>query len=195
MTEENKDDVRRVEFAFDEKELQFDRREDKTLFDNLDTSPEGILENPINLLLSNFDNEYMHNERMGIVMFDSMNSALRKYSKMVNENYHYQDMELVYVINDLLTRYNAWIANQRGLLLITREFIRRMKAMIDKEYTTNKSIENFKEEIKLQMQEDQRGSVESMVLKTGEDLVIVLPKNTKFKNEDFVLIKKSNKIK
>lgn len=192
---EEKDDLRRVEFILNEQELQLERGDTKTLFEDLDTSPEAIIESPLNLLLSNFDNEYMKSERMGVVLFDILNESIRKYSKMVNENFYYQDMELVFVINDLVHRYNVWLANQRGLILSTRALMVQVQKMVDKNYTTNKSLENFKEEVKMQMDEDARTSVEGMVGKIGDDYVIVLPKNTKLRADDFVLIKKSKKIK
>jgi hypothetical protein len=98
MTNE-KEEIRRVEFALNEQDLQLERSESKTLFEGLDVSPEAILENPLNLLLSNFDNEYMKNERIGVVIFESLNRALRKYTKMINENFYYQDMEIFQILN------------------------------------------------------------------------------------------------
>lgn len=156
MAKEEKDEIRRVEFILDEKELQFEKSESKTLFDGLDVSPEAIIENPMNLMMSNFDNEYMKNERIGVVLFESLNNAIRKYQKMVNENYYYQDMEIVQVVNDLLIRYGNWIVNQRGLILNTRDMVKQIKEMVDSEYITKKALEGMEkrvqEELKLQME-------------------------------------------
>lgn len=155
---EEKDDIRRVEFILDEKELQFERSENKTLFEGLDVSPEAIIENPMNLVLANFDNEYMKNERIGVVLFENLTNIVRKYQRMVNDNFYYQDMEIIQIVNDLITRYNTWVANQRGLILNTRDHVKQIKEMVESEYITKKSLDKFKDEIKLQMEEDKKES-------------------------------------
>lgn len=156
MSKDEKDEIRRVEFVLDEKELQFERTESKTLFDGLDVSPEAIMENPMNLMMSNFDNEYMKNERIGVVLFESMNNAMRKYQKMVNENFYYQDMEIVQIVNDLIIRYNTWITNQRGLILNTRDMVKQIKDLVDSEYITKKTLEKYQEELKMQVEEEKK---------------------------------------
>lgn len=195
MAEDEKDDVRRVQFILNEKDLQLERSEDATLFSGLDTSPEAILENPINLLLSNFDNEYMERERMGVVMFDYLHQALTKYQNLVNNHFYYQDLEIINVVNDLLSRYMTWMANQRGVILTTRDLVRNIREMLEEKYITKDALDKFREEMKFQIESEEKTFEEAMVGKVGNDMVVVLPKNTKFKKDDFVKIKKSKNSK
>lgn len=188
-----KDEIRRVDFVLDEQELQLERSESEKLFDGLDITPESIINNPLALLLSNFDNEYMKNERIGVVIFDFLQSSLVKYQRMVNNNFYYQDMEIVQMINDLITRYNTWIANQRGLILNTRDMVKEMKKMVEEEYITKKALDQFKEEVKLQIDADNKNVVEGVVGQMGDNLVIVLPKDSVYKKGQLVSIKKSRK--
>lgn len=189
------EDIRRVEFVLDERELQFERSENKSLFEGLDVSPESIMQNPMNLMLSNFDNEYMKNERIGVVLFETLTSALRKYQRMVNENFWYQDMELVQVINDLITRYNTWITNQRGLILNTRDMVKEIKDMVDSEYITKISLDKFEQEMKLQLNEFQKNYAkdysQAIVLNIDGKKIIELPRDSQLKEGDFIDYKKS----
>lgn len=192
--ETTQDEIRRVDFILDEQELQLERgAESEKLFDDLDVSPESIMANPITLLLSNFDNEYMKSERIAIVIFEFLQSALTRYTKMVNSNFYYQDMEIVQIVNDLLTRYNTWIANQRGTLLNTRDMMKTFKKMVEEEYITRKSLDQFKEEVKMQLEEEKKNTEEGNVKIIDGKLFVELPTSTNYKVNENVLIKKSRR--
>lgn len=203
MAKEDKDDIRRVEFILNENELQFERNESKSLFDGLDVSPEAIIENPMNLMMSNFDNEYMKNERIGVVLFEAMNESMRKYQNMVNQNFYYQDMEIVQRVNDLLMRYNTWLINQRGLILNTRDMVKEIKEMVDSEYVTKKSVEksqeDFQKEMKLQVEEDKKEMKKQLaeglyVGRVGEmnnKKVLIIPEDRAIKVGELVDYRKS----
>jgi|SRR3989304_5348025 len=185
MTNETENKLR-AEYGISEKDMKFDNKTE-SLF-NIKENYETFLSNPSHLLFSNYDKEFMKNERLIYEYFLQLGTAQEEFYATLANNYYYENMDVIKDFKEILLRYKNWATYLRLQILMSREKMKDVFDCVNEKYVSIRDYENLKDEAQQIMVEEMVGE-ELEVKKMGNILVIPLSE-TKYTNGEKVKIKK-----
>lgn len=171
----------------------------ETLFENLDTTYEGIKENPANLILSNFEKDFLQNERTSSELFTQLNYQLQELDNMFNENHYYNEMLIVRVFKEILIRFKNWATSLRQQAFLSKQKMVEMKKIIDENYFSEGQISELRTQYEQIVSDLKKENEALKVVDTGRGKLCVLFDESYLKKigakiGDSVYLKKSSKI-
>ena len=185
MTNETENKLR-AEYGISEKDMKFDNKTE-SLF-NIKENYETFLSNPSHLLFSNYEKEFMKNERLIYEYFLQLGTAQEEFYATLANNYYYENMDVIKDFKEILLRYKNWATYLRLQILMSREKMKDVFDCVNEKYVSIRDYENLKDEAQQIMVEEMVGE-ELEVKKMGNILVIPLSE-TKYTNGEKVKIKK-----
>lgn len=181
------------DFVLNQDDLELEKNADGKLF-KIDDSYEGILENPINKTLSIFQDKFMENERFTYELFLQLDDVLRRLTKEINENYYYDNMDIVKIFREAITRYQSWMSVMRRNILMTKGTMKEIKETIEEQYVPSRKLDELREELEVSLEEYKEEFFIRKVRKSGQQLVVYFPagliKTRKINEGDFLKMKK-----
>lgn len=172
-------------------EVDMNFKENDDSLEKIDDSLESIKGQPMNLVLSSFGKQFLKNERLGVIMFRQLKEDLSKLNKELSEKAIYDDMDIVRLFKNLLSKYDAWMSMQRQNIFLSYESMKKVKETLDKYYITKEQFEAEREAYEAICAEI-GGGLEAPIQQYAGTLAAVIPArfNENFKSGDIVSIHK-----
>lgn len=186
MTEENS----RTNYGINSEQAGYGETT-KDFFEMLDGSIDGITKSPINHSLKTFSREFVHNERMGMQLFNILTNKIDSLSKTIEESPIYTEMDVVKTFLAIIEYMSSWSLNQRQSIILAKLKMQEIKKVVDDDYIPRRQYDKEIEEFELLVDKEAKG-LQLPVHGTGGTMHIVIPAiyRPQFSEGEMVLIRK-----
>lgn len=176
----------------DEKEMGFKEEQDN--LEKIDDSLEAIQGQPMNLVLSNFGKQFIKNERMSAIMFRQLKDDLLKFSKNLTDIPIYEQMEVIQLLKNIISKYDNWMTMQRQNIFLAYDSMKKVKETVEKYYITKQVFEAERESYEA-ICADIGGGFEAQIQSFAGGLAAIIPHRLldNFKSGDVVALHKLNR--
>jgi len=159
------EDINRADYGIQEEEMDFDR--DKQMFKGkINDNYETILNEPVNKPLAEFEKEFHKIDTEVYERFSELNQYLSAFTRQLDENPVYENMEIVQMMREVLIRYKVWATALRQHAFLSKDKIREIHNIVKNYYIPAQELEMIKENLDV-----------GITRKLDNELVIVFSKN------------------
>lgn len=172
----------RAQYGVNENEMKFKKEiTGGKLFDDVADDFDSIVQNPINLTLSTFEKEFMKNERVTYDSFLQLQVDLQKFYDLLDQQPHYELMDIVKLFKDILFKYKMFCTFLRQSILLSETKMTEAKDIVKTKYITLDNLSMFKQEMLQTVQDLKEEGDLTEIKKYGDSVVAFIPAELKEK--------------
>lgn len=174
-------------------EMEFKDTETNGGLEKVDDSIEAIKENPINWIVSSFGKQYLENERVSKLFLIQLQNDLDEFEKELSSNPRYNEMDIVKLVKNILTKYFNWATSQRQTIFLSYSKMKEALDVVHKYYITKEVYDLERESLEAAFKDNMPGQSGQVVEVNGIKM-IKIPFNFQdtFNEGDMVIIHKVN---
>lgn len=140
----------RSDYGLEETDLSFVKEEKEDYF-KIDDSYAQLSASPANSIFSHFYKVFLVNEQHALELFKQWEEQIEKFNILVNENFFYEDMEIVKQMIMVLNKYKDWVISLRQSVFSAKATVEELDKVIRKEYVTKEEMKKTIEEVEQQI--------------------------------------------